>query len=121
MSTELEKKIRYDRLFTGYSQKTLRDFKQYHQEHPQIYQGFKELAFRMKRTGRSHYSSKMIINVLRWETDIRAEGECFKICDRYQSIYGRLLAYHYPEFEEFFSFRAVGTERQYTEGYIELN
>jgi hypothetical protein len=91
--------------FSHYSKKTLDDFKKFHANNPHIYEEFKKLAYRMKETGRRKYSSKMIINVLRWETDLRSDGDEFKINDRFQSIYGRLLAYHDPIFEEFFEFR----------------
>lgn len=94
--------------FSHYSKETLDQFKKFHNNNPQIYEEFKKLAYKMKSTGRRKYSSKMIINVLRWETDLRSDGDEFKINDRFQSIYGRLLAYHDPSFEEFFEFRIRG-------------
>ena len=116
--TEETKRERYLRLFEGYSEKTIKEFAAYHRENPHIYEGFKRLAFEMRSTGRTKYSSKLIINVLRWETDLRARGDVeFKISDRFQSMYGRLLAYHHPEFEDFFNFRSVGKNRQYTEDW----
>lgn len=91
-------------LFSHYSEKTKEDFKKYHKENPHIYKRFVELAYQMKRTGRKYYSSKMLINIIRWETDLKG-GDEFKINDKYQSFYGRLLAYQKPEFLEFFQFR----------------
>ena len=94
-------------LFSHYPQKTKDAFKKYHAENPHIYNRFVELANQMKNTGRKHYSSKMIINIIRWETDLKGNDE-FKINDKYQSFYGRLLAHHKPEFLEFFQFRQRG-------------
>ncbi len=91
--------------FSHYSKETLDQFKKFHYNNPHIYEEFKKLAYKMKSTGRKKYSSKMIINVLRWETDLKSDGDEFKINDRFQSIYGRLLAYQDPAFEEFFEFR----------------
>jgi len=94
-----------DEYFNHYSKETLENFKKYHFENPHVYARFKELAFQMMKSGRKKYSSKLIINIIRWENDLITTGEEFKINDRYQSIYGRLLAFHHPEFETFFEFR----------------
>lgn len=95
---------RWLELFGHYSDRQLAKFKVYHTENPHIYKRFRELAEEMRKTGRGYYSSKMLINVIRWETDLRG-GDEFKINDKYQSLYGRLLAFNEPTFEEFFQFR----------------
>lgn len=92
-------------LFQHYPKKLLEEFKVFHKNNPDIYEEFGRLAHRMKTTGRKKYSSKMIINVLRWERDLRTTGDVFKINDKFQSIYGRLFVYHNPEFKDFFEFR----------------
>lgn len=46
----------------------------------------------------------MLINVIRWETELTGNDE-FKINDKYQSFYGRLLVYNDPSFDGFFQFR----------------
>ncbi len=98
--------------FSHYDPKTLREFKVYHAENPHVYEEFKALAFEIRRTGRTKYSSKTIICVLRYRQDLRTTGNEFKINDKFQSIYGRLLAYYHPEFEDFFEFRV--RENAYT-------
>lgn len=104
-SNNLTDEERKKHFFSHYSKNTLEEFKKFHKDNPHIYEEFKKLAYRMKKTGRKKYSSKMIINVLRWESDLRSSGDEFKINDKFQSIYGRLLAYQDPSFEEFFEFR----------------
>ncbi len=111
-------KERFKRLFHGYSEQTLADFKKYHLENPQIYNGFKKLAFEMRKSGRKTYSAKLIINVLRWQSDLKDNGYEFKISDQYQSLFPRLMSYQFPDFESFFEFRSVGTERQYTKDWF---
>lgn len=92
-------------LFDHYPKELLAEFKIFHAKNPHIYEEFGKLARQMKATGRKKYSSKAIINVLRWNMDLRSQGDVFKINDKFQSIYGRLFAYHNPEFLEFFEFR----------------
>lgn len=99
---------RASRLLNHYSDKLLRDFWTYHETNPHIYERFVELAMRMRSSGRKYYSSKMIITVIRWETDLIGKGDEFKINDRFQSLYGRLLAIECAEFEDFFRFRVRG-------------
>jgi hypothetical protein len=70
-----------------------------------VYKKFKELAFQMKQSGRKRYSAETIINVMRWHTDLVTTGSEFKISNDFRSMYARLLAYHHPEFEDFFSFK----------------
>lgn len=92
--------------FSRYNKPTMEAFVKYHKDHPHIYQGFKKLSYQMIGTGRKRYSAKMIINVLRWESDLKAVGEEYKVSDRFQSMYARLLAFHDPQFENFFEFHS---------------
>jgi hypothetical protein len=71
-------------------------------DNPDIYVRFVTLAKQIKSTGREYYSSKMIVNVIRWETDLREKHSVFKINDKYQSLLGRILEWHDPCFRGFF-------------------
>lgn len=93
------------KFFGHYKKATLEAFKKFHNENPHIYRRFVELAEQMFRTGRKKYSSKMIINVMRWEQDLKTNSKPFKINDRFQSLYGRLLAYNNKKFDGWFEFR----------------
>lgn len=95
---------RWKELFGHYPADTLRKFKAYHQENPLVFKHFKRLAFEAIGAGRQYYSSKMVINILRWETEVRGYGD-FKINDKYQSLYGRLFIYEFPEFKNLFQIR----------------
>ena len=103
LNNEKQKK-QESNLFAHYPEELKQAFKKYHKDNPHIYKRFCELAKRMKATGRKYYSSKMLINVIRWETDLAGNDE-FKINDKYQSFYGRLLVHHDPSFDGFFQFR----------------
>jgi hypothetical protein len=92
-------------LFDHYPKKLLQDFDLYHQKNPHVYEEFSRLAKSMYATGRTKYSSKCLINVLRWNMDLRTTGDVFKINDKFQSIYGRLFVKNNPEYIDFFEFR----------------
>lgn len=44
-----------------------------------IYDAFEKRALQMARSGRKHYSAYTIVQVIRWETDLRDKDETFKI------------------------------------------
>ena len=96
-----------DEEFSHYPDETLERFKEFHSQNPDVYQGFKNLAFEMKNTGRTRYSAQAIIYVLRWESDLKTTGDVFKINNDFTSIYSRLMCHHYPEFRNFFELRVM--------------
>jgi hypothetical protein len=99
-----------EHLFDRYSEKKLAKFKAYHLENPHVYQEFLKLAFKMKETGRTKYSAETIINVMRWNMDLKTTGKPFKISNDYRSIYARLLVYNHPEFIGFFDMKGLKNE-----------
>lgn len=100
------KKQMWQMLFAHYPKDLLKQFKKFHNENPHIYKEFARLAHEIRNTGKRKYSSKMLINVIRWNHDIStSKQEPFKINDKYQALYGRLFVYNNPEFLDFFNFR----------------
>jgi len=91
--------------FDHYPKSVLDRFKKFHETNPQVYREIKKLAFKMSKTGRKKYSIEIIINVLRWHTDLKTEGDVFELNNDFKPIYARLLVYHHPEFKGFFEFR----------------
>lgn len=94
-------------LFGGYPQSVKDRFKKFHAANPQVYDLFRKLAFKMRSTGRDRYSARTIIEVIRWDFDLKTYGEVFQINGDFVPIYVRLLIYHHPEFREFFELRRV--------------
>jgi hypothetical protein len=92
-----------DPLFSWFSLRAIEGFKKFHEKNPHVYSEFKRLAHEIKATGRKKYSVDAIIHVIRWNYDIQTTGRNFKISNNIRSIYGRLLAYQEPEFNEFFN------------------
>lgn len=94
-------------LFSDYPPVVLRRFKDWHIKNPHIYQHFKRLAFKMLKTGRTRYSARTIIEVMRWHYDITTTGDVFEINGDFVPIYARLLIHNHPEFTDFFELRTV--------------
>lgn len=98
--------IRQPTLISAEDKATVR-FNAYMAAHPEIYAGFRTLALRLYNAGVRHYGGKAIVEVLRYETIIRARGEPFKIDNNVTSRLARLLAANDYRFKDFFSFREL--------------
>jgi len=81
------------------------DFNKYHFDNPEIYQAFEKFTFEAIRSGRTHFSSEMVINRLRWYTQIEARNDQFKINNNYKAFYSRLFEDLHPEHKGFFNKR----------------
>ncbi len=92
-------------IFDGIDENLLQKFKKYHMTYPEVYREFKKLAYKMIGI-RKKYSAWTIINVLRWNFDLKHE-EPFKINNDYIALYARLLIYHDSQFEGFFELRTM--------------
>jgi len=106
-------------LFGHYPDRILTAFKTYHLENPQIYKRFRELSYKMRRTKRKRYGARTIIEVIRWETDLRGAGD-FKINNNYNALYARLLILKHPEFEGFFEIRDYDFENKRPQRPIQM-
>lgn len=95
----------YDELFGHYSDTQLAVFGLWLGNNDHIYTRFKQLAHQIRDSGRPHYSSKMLVNVLRWETDLIDSEEEFKVDDKYQALLGRMLEWEDNSFIGFFKRR----------------
>ena len=92
-------------IFDNIDPALLQKFKRYHHEHPEVFQEFKECAYKMREI-KASYSAWTIINVIRWNFDIRKD-EAFSINNDYIALYARLLIYHDADFTGFFELRKM--------------
>jgi hypothetical protein len=92
-------------LFDGYQPVVLDRFKDWHRANPHVYSHFKQLAFKMKATGRQRYSARTIMEVLRWHYDLKTVGDVFEINNNFTPLYVRLLIHNHPQFTDFFELR----------------
>ena len=93
--------------FADYPQCVIDRFTEFHQGNPHIYTEFKALAYKMMATGRTRYSGRTIIEVMRWHYDLKTKGDVFEVNDDFVPIYVRVLIHNHPEFFGFFELRRV--------------
>jgi len=83
-------------------------FEEFHKNHPDVFERFKDLAFRLKHAGREHFGAKALMENVRFYFATSSQGvEEFKINNSFISRYARLLVQLYPEFEGFFEMREL--------------
>ena len=89
-------------------------FLDYHHANPAVFGMFRTIALRLYNRGIRHYGARCIMEVVRYETAIRAEGEVLKINNNWTPYYARMLMMQDKRFESFFSFRVLrlGTGRK---------
>jgi len=83
---------------------TLNDAINYHKANPEIYQMFCTFTMQAISANRSIYSSKMIIERIRWETMIKAK-QGFKISNSMTAFYSRLFTLENPSYSNLFKFK----------------
>ena len=72
-----------------------------------VYSVFKTMALRMALTGRKRYSARTIVEVLRWNSELRDSDVTFKLNDHYTPGMARLFMSEYGErFPHFFALRS---------------
>lgn len=74
----------------------------YHHNNPHVFDAFERFAFEAIRAGRKRLSAWLIVNRIRWETNVETTGEDFKISNDYIAYYARLFMKIHPEHEGFF-------------------
>ena len=78
----------------------------YHKANPQIYAMFKRFTNEAIRSKRPRYSSKMIVERIRWETMIKAEHG-YKISNCMTAFYSRLWMLENPTKKLFNTKRSI--------------
>lgn len=78
----------------------------YHKANPQIYAMFKRFTNEAIRSNRPRYSSKMIVERIRWETMIKAD-KGYKISNCMTAFYSRLWMLENPTKQLFKTKRSI--------------
>lgn len=87
--------------------KTKKSFEQYDKENPEIWEKFKEFAFKAIKKGFKHYGAKSIFEIIRWNTKTSG-NDGLKVNNNYTSGYSRKFMNEFPEHEGFFRTRNSG-------------
>lgn len=100
-------------MFENMDKELLARFKTYHLENPHVWDAFKQASFDIQTAGQKKYSAWIIVNKIRWDHDIKANGNAFKINNDFIAIYARLMIHNHPEkFSNFFELRATKSTRR---------
>ena len=85
-----------------------RDFWAFDRQNPHVYRLIVNLARTALRSGRTHYSIKTIMELIRWHHDVKLKGQQpFKINNDFTSRYARLVMSRECDLSEFFEVRKL--------------
>jgi len=85
-----------------------KNFLEFHQANPHVYELFKKYVNAAAKSGRSNYSAYAIFERIRWHQDIETNDELgFKLNNNHRPYYARLYALQYPNRAGFFRTRRL--------------
>lgn len=88
-------------------------FRRFHKKNPGVWRAFREYADLLRAGGREHYSSRTIVAVLRFNSDLKTTDADCKINNNFSVYYGRMYLAVTPEAGEFFKLRhRISTEKE---------
>lgn len=82
----------------------------WHRSNPHVYHLFKRFTFEALGKGHEHLGAWLVINRIRWETNIETTGDDFKISNDYIAYYARLFMAEFPEHEGLFRTKTMKEE-----------
>jgi len=82
----------------------------FHREHPEVWDLFVRFVKEKMELGYKNYSSKAVMERIRWETDSGGEDPAFKINDHYTAFYTRRFEKMYPDCADFLRKRIQTSE-----------
>ena len=74
-------------------------------EHWHVYVEFERLAVAAINRGRIRLSAKFLFELIRWNSEVREEGEPYKINNTFATDCAHLFEFLNPQHEGFFEFR----------------
>jgi len=90
-----------------------------HKENPNIYLAFEKMALKKFRQ-RKYYSSRTLIELLRWETE-EGTNDQFKINNDFSVLCSRLFVKRHPKYSERFQFRtSIFDEKEIANAQLEI-
>ena len=89
-----------------------KNFLEFHQANPHVYELFKKYVNAAAKSGRSNYSAYAIFERIRWHQDIETRDDLgFKLNNNHRPYYARLFQAHYPKKATFFRTRQLLSKR----------
>jgi len=88
-----------------------KDFMKFHKDNPAVWELFKKYAFNAIEEGRKRYSSQLILEKIRWDSNLATDSYVhFKLPNAHAAYYARLFHAAYPPYRGFF--RTIATDRE---------
>ena len=87
------------------------NFVRFNKNNPKVFHKIVELADRQRRI-RNHYSIEIIMNVVRYHTDLDGKGDPFKVNNNYKAYYARMYM-EYRKCPDFFETRSPSLADDY--------
>ena len=94
---------------------------EWHHKNPHVWELFERFTLEAINSGRKHSSAWLIVNRIRWETEIVTRGSDFKISNDFIAYYARYFMALYPQHEGFFQTKQLKEEKHQTEEVISLS
>lgn len=88
---------------------------EWHKANPHVWQLFERFSFEAVNKGRTRISHWLIINRIRWETNIVTTGEDFKIGNDHIAFYARFWKARHPQHKDLFTTKRMIGEPYKTE------
>lgn len=83
------------------------NFNRWHPANPTVYELFKKFTFEAIEAGWKNLGAKLIIERIRWETNVMTKGDRFKINTDFTAYYARLFMKDHPQYDGFFRTRKL--------------
>ena len=89
------------------SDKLKKEWWEFHQKNPEVWELFAKFTQDVINMGHKHYSAKAIFERIRWHTDVETKGSKFKLQNNHTAYYARYFMSLSPMHEGFFKTREI--------------
>lgn len=96
---------------TGIDVVLVSKFVDFHLKNPHVYEAFTKLANQMRQTGKKQYGARTIVEIIRWQIDLKTTDNVFRFNNDFSPLYARLLMAADPNFVDFFELRRMKSKR----------
>jgi hypothetical protein len=99
--------------YSGHDKTLEQRFREFRTANPKVEVWLADRALELRARGRRRYSMSTLIQVARWESDLKANdpNSTLKINNDFSPLYARLLMRQHPELHGFFELRKQRTPR----------
>lgn len=96
-----------EQLTFGLQKPLYEQFKEFHEENPEVFVALEEMAQTLISRGRKKFGIGLLIEVLRWNYYMKTNdpNSDFKINNNYRPFYARLLIESHPDWADVFELR----------------